>query len=390
MSSLGHGVQDAFWMFYETFWALVLGFTLSGIIQALVSRKTMLKALGDRSAKNLGKSMFFGAISSSCSYAASALAHSLNKKGANFTNSIVFMFASTNLVIDLGLVILRIMGWQFAVAEIFGGIFISILLWLALPLLVKEKTLTKVTLATDEVLEETQGTLGDAAGFTIGDFRMMQVELVAGFLVAGLVSRLVPTHMWNDLFIHGHGVWSELEGALIGPIIACISFVCSVGNIPLAASLWHNGISMSGTIAFIYADLLSLPLILIYRKYFRKQLTLRLVATLWVAISVGGFLIGEAFSLLSLTPTKRTTFLTHDHFTWNTTAVLNLVALILLLAVVLLYRANKGQSAEFAIDPVCGMQVRISDAPAHARVDGVDYYFCMEGCKQKFLEDSHR
>lgn len=385
MSSLGHGVQDAFWMFYETFWALVVGFTLSGVIQAFVSRKTMLKALGDRSAKNLGKSMFFGAISSSCSYAASALAHSLNKKGANFTNSIVFMFASTNLVIDLGLVILRIMGWQFAVAEILGGIFISILLWLAPPLLAKEKTLTKVALASDEVLEEKRGTVGDAAGFTIGDFRMMRVELVAGFLVAGLVSRLVPTHIWNDLFIHGHGVWSELEGAVIGPIIACISFVCSVGNIPLAASLWHNGISMSGTIAFIYADLLSLPLILIYRKYFGKQLTLRLVATLWAAISVGGFLIGEAFSLLSLTPTTRTTLLTHDHFSWNTTAALNLIALILLLAVVLLYRANKGKSAEFAIDPVCGMQVRISEAPAHARVHGVDYYFCMEGCKTTFL-----
>ena len=384
MNSIRHASTDAFWMFYETFWALVLGFTLSGLIQAFVSRKTMLRGLGERSVKNLGKSMFFGAISSSCSYAASAVAHSLNKKGANFTNSMIFMFASTNLVIDLGLVIYQLMGWQFALAELFGGVLISIILWVLLP---KLFTPTKTSIAASDETDATQSksTLGDAAGFTVGDFRMMRVELLAGFLVAGLVTSIIPTHFWSAIFLHGHGVWSEFEGALIGPVIACLTFVCSVGNIPLAASLWHNGISMSGTISFIYADLLSLPLILIYRKYFGKSDTFKLVAAFWAAISLSGFLIGELFSIFKLVPKARITFFLHDHFTWNTTAILNCVALIVLCAVIALYRGNKGKSADFAIDPVCGMQVRISDAPAHIRVYGVDYYFCMEGCKTKFL-----
>jgi uncharacterized membrane protein YraQ (UPF0718 family)/YHS domain-containing protein len=386
MNSLARGLQDGWWMFFDTFWALILGFSLSGLIQAFVSRPTMKSLLGDHSAPAIARASFFGVISSSCSYAASGLANSLQKKGADFTAAMVFMFASTNLVIELGLVLWVLIGWQFAAAEFIGGALMILLLWAVLPWATRGLTISNrgLTLA-DEDSMPPQPSLRDAAGFAIGDFRMMRTELVAGFIVAGLATRLIPTHIWTSLFLSGHGAVAQVENAFIGPVIACISFVCSVGNIPLAAALWHAGITFGGTISFIYADLLSLPLILLYRKYFGVRLTRRLVVVFWFVMSISGLVTGGIFAGFKWIPARHAVAMSTRHVGMNATTILDVLSLVLVAIIILLYLSKPGENSDFAVDPVCGMQVRKSAAAAIAEVDGVTYYFCMEGCKENFL-----
>ena len=398
-AKLIHGALEGWWMFFDTFWALVFGFILSGAIQTFISRARMRRSLGSHDAKSIARASFFGMVSSSCSYAASALAKSIFSKGADFTASMVFMFASTNLVIELGFVLWILMGWQFAIAEFLGGAIMIILLTLTIPRLIPLSMVQSVRDPVDLMAgenETNEASLSsrlrsltqwqNAAGYTIGDFTMMRFELVIGFLIAGLASYLIPQSAWNSLFLHGHGVLGTVENAVIGPFIAIISFVCSVGNVPLAAALWANGISFGGTISFIFADLISLPLIVIYRKYYGGALTLRLVALFWAVMSLSGLLTQGIFALFSLTPHRMNMTMTTHHWGANLTTVLNAIALILVGIVFWLHRHKREVSVEFAQDPICGMQVRISDAPAHTQVDGVDFYFCMPGCKEKFLQ----
>ena len=386
MSATLNGLGDGWWMFYETFWALILGFSLSGLIQAYISRNRMKSLLGDHSAPAVARATIFGIISSSCSYAASGLANSLHKKGADFTAAMIFMFASTNLVIELGLVLFVLIGWQFAAAEFIGGLIMIGLLWVTLPRVTRGLVANNRGLAmADEEAIPSQPSIRDAAGFAIGDYRMMRTELIIGFIVAGLATRLVPTHVWTSLFVSGHGWLTQAENALIGPVIACISFVCSVGNIPLAAALWHAGITFGGTISFIFADLLSLPLILLYRKYFGVRLTRRLVFVFWGVISLSGLITDQIFSALHWIPVRRSVVANTHHVGLNATTILNGFSLSLVAFIIWAYRHKPGESSDFAVDPVCAMQVRKSDAAATAKVNGVDYYFCMEGCKTSFL-----
>jgi len=373
-------------MFYETFWALIFGFSLSGVIQAFVSRTKMQSLLGDHSAPSIARASFFGVISSSCSYAASGLAHSLHKKGADFTASMVFMFASTNLVIELGLVLWVLVDWQFAAAEFIGGALMILMLWVILPWATRGLAINNRGLyMADEQAMPSNPTLRDAAGFAIGDFRMMRVELVVGFIVAGLATRLIPTHIWLSLFLSGHGWVAQVENAVIGPFIACISFVCSVGNIPLAAALWHAGITFGGTISFIFADLLSLPLILLYRKYFGAGLAYRLVFVFWGVMSISGLVTDRIFTALGWIPARHPVVMSAGHIGLNATTILNAISLLIVGIIIWLYSRKSGESGDFAVDPVCGMQVRKSDAAATAATNGVTYYFCMEGCKESFL-----
>jgi uncharacterized membrane protein YraQ (UPF0718 family)/YHS domain-containing protein len=376
-------------MFFHTFWALVIGFTLSGAVQAFVSRKNMRQQLGDASAKSITKASLFGVISSSCSYSASALAKSLFSKGANFTASMVFMFASTNLVIELGLVLWILMGWQFAVAEFIGGTIMILLLKLLIPRLIPAKLIAQSQAsfeAMDNSNSEKKATWHDAAGYTIGDFKMLRTELIVGFVVAGLAAKLIPASFWSALFLSDRGVISSIENAIIGPVIAFISFVCSVGNVPLAAALWHGGITFGGTIAFIFADLISLPLVLIYRKYYGTKLAIRLTLVFWLVMSLSGFITEAIFSALGQIP-KVTHNMSHSNsIGWNYTTILNVVALLLIIWVYWMYRTQRtdGENQEFAKDWVCGMQVRISDAPATYALNGKNYYFCMQGCADTF------
>ena len=385
-------------MFFDTFWAMVLGFTLSGLIQAFVSRKRMRELLGDHKPRTVARASIFGMVSSSCSYAASALAKSLFAKGADFTASMIFMFASTNLVIELGLVIWILIGWQFAAAEFVGGVVMITLLALLIPRLIPTQMIASVTQSSMEV--EDTGEMGvaskanirDAAGYTIGDFTMLRTELVIGFIVAGLASTLIPTSFWNRLFLTGHGFIASVENVVIGPVIAFISFVCSVGNVPLAGALWNGGISFGGTISFIFADLVALPLVLIYRKYYGTKLAIRLTLVFWLVMSLSGLITEYLFKLVSVTPQMHTMVMGQKHFGLNFTTVLNFIALAILILVFWLYktRGNSDLNSGYAKDWVCGMQVEIANAAATYVYQGKSYYFCMPGCMESFAAEPEK
>ena len=399
MTKIWHGLLEGWWMFFDTFWALVLGFVLSGIVQAFISRNKMEKSLGRRDARAIGRASLFGIISSSCSYAASALSRSIFLKGADFTTSIVFMFASTNLVIELGIVLWLLLGWQFALAQFVGGAVMILLLAVILPRFIPAKLVqdvrdlnsrdeNSISGMESEHSPSTSQKLRASAGYTIGDFIMLRKELIFGFAISGLAMTLVPLSFWNSLFISGNGIWSMIENAVLGPFLAFISFVCSVGNVPLAAALWNSGITFGGVISFIFADLLALPLVLIYVKYYGRALAIRLSLLFWLVMSVSGLVTELIFQALSLIPDQRQHSMGRTHFGSNFTTYMNLLALIVVTFVFWTYKKGPaGEDSEFAQDPICGMQVRKADAPASVEYEGQMYYFCMDGCKEGFLKE---
>ncbi len=417
---LGRGLREGFFMFWETLWALVLGFTLSGAVQAFVSKDQMRAKFGDHRPAAVARASGYGMVSSSCSYAASAMSKSLFAKGADFTSSMIFMFASTNLVVELGVVMLVLLGWQFAAAEFVGGpimiallavaggfVFAGPVLQRALSRVRGEETGGHDHHAMTGVTTERQDELGtqplaqklrsaaawsDASNYAVADVTMLRRELVIGYVAAGLIATVVPTWLWNDLFVHGHGFWTDLENALVGPIIAVVSWVCSIGNVPLAAALWSGGISFGGVIAFIFADLISMPLILIYRKLYGGRLTLRMVGLFYIIMAIAGLVTQWIFAALGAIPSRRTFNITAAHFQWNYTTYLNFVFIVVAIGVWWLarHRERFGGGVGYAIDPVCGMQVRTNDAPAHSTYDGHQYYFCADRCREKFEEDPER
>ncbi|MGC8489721.1 MAG: permease, partial [Clostridia bacterium] len=421
----------------ETLWALVLGFGLSGAVQAFVSKENMQRTLGNHRPAAVARASGFGAMSSSCSYAASAMAKSLFQKGADFVAAMVFMVASTNLVIELGLVLLVLIGWQFAAAEFVGGPLMIVLLALVGGLVFRgplvetaRRGLTKPAARSEartggspakgaggadrarrEALDEargehqrtveqapwatklrSKGAWADAATYAIADVTMLRKELVIGYTVAGFLAALVPATFWAALFVTGHGGWTSVENAAIGPLIAVVSWVCSVGNVPLAAALWKGGISFGGVISFVFADLISMPLILIYRKFYGWRLTLRLVLVFYVVMAIAGLAVGELFSAVGLVPTVRRASVVAVDFSWNYTSVLNIVFLMVFVGLLWMkrHREQLGGGAGFAIDPVCGMQVRIADAPAEATWDGKSYWFCSDRCRVRFEAEPER
>jgi hypothetical protein len=232
----------------------------------------------------------------------------------------------------------------------------------------------------------------DAASYAVADVTMLRRELVIGYTIAGFLAVLVPTHVWNVLFIHGHGFWTSLENALVGPIIAILSWVCSIGNVPLAAALWSGGISFGGVISFIFADLIAMPLILIYRKFYGPKLTLRIVALFYVLMATAGLATEGIFRLFNAVPTTRSLTVTSAHFEWNYTTFLNILFILLAVAVYWFSKNKKrfGGGEGYAIDPSCGMQVRISDAPATAVIDGTTHYFCSDRCHDLHLGSQGR
>jgi uncharacterized membrane protein YraQ (UPF0718 family) len=412
LGDVGAGLKEAFFMFWETLWALVLGFTLSGAVQAFVSRDEMRRVLGDRRAATVARATGLGAVSSSCSYAATAMAKSLFQKGADFFAAMVFMFASTNLVVELGLVLIVLMGWQFAAAEFVGGP-IMIVLLVALGGLFISKALIGearrraqggtgehqhgvdgshedgATLVRRPWRERLRSKAGwsDAASYTMSDLSMLRRELVIGYVIAGLLAALVPMDVWNEVFLRGHGFWTTLENVIVGPLIACITFVCSVGNVPMAAALWHGGISFGGVISFIFADLIALPLLLIYRKFYGGKVALRLFALFWLVMAAAGLIVELLFSALGLVPTERPEQVVHTGFQWNYTTYLNIVFLVVF-GVLLWLAHNRGRlggGEEHATDPVCGMQVERAAAPATAAWAGTRHWFCSDHCRDRFL-----
>jgi uncharacterized membrane protein YraQ (UPF0718 family)/YHS domain-containing protein len=411
---IGRSLREGFFMFWETLWALVLGFTLSGVVQAFVSKEQMQAKLGNHRPAAVGRAAGYGMVSSSCSYAASAMSKSLFAKGADFVAAMVFMIASTNLVVELGIVMLVLLGWQFMAAEFVGGPIMIILLALlggfvfrsALVEAARRRVqgdgahghdhaaMTGVSAERQEELEQSSwsskvrspGAWSDAASYAVADATMLRRELVIGYTIAGFLAVLVPTHVWNVLFIHGQGFWTILENALVGPLIAVVSFVCSIGNVPLAAALWSGGISFGGVISFIFADLIAMPLILIYRKFYGTKLTLRIVGLFYVLMATAGLATEGIFRIFHAVPTTRSLQVTSAHFEWNYTTFLNILFLVLVVGVWWLARNKKrfGGGTGYAIDPSCGMQVRMADAPATAVVNGDTLYFCSDRCQSRY------
>ncbi len=392
---IGRALRESLYMFVATLWPLAFGFALSGAIQAFATREQMERRLGDHRAPAVLRASGYGVVSSSCSYAASAMAKSLFQRGADFVTSMVFMFASTNLVIELGVVLAVLIGWRFLAAQFVGGAIMILLLTLIGGAAFASREIE----AARRRLEETNGddpplrrplserlrdpaSWQDAAAYAISDLKMLRFELVIGYLVAGALAVLVPASAWSALFVSGHGFWTSLENALIGPLIAMLSCVCSVGNVPLAAALWSGGISFGGVIAFLFADLISLPLLFIYRRYYGR-LVWKMLPVFWGVMSAAGLLTEGIFRLLGLVPVAHQGTLDHVHLgLW--TIVLDLVALAVLGALLLVHHRRPDREGRLATDPVCGMQVEKSNPGAVLNLSGERHYFCSEGCRDHF------
>jgi uncharacterized membrane protein YraQ (UPF0718 family) len=358
-SALPDALSFAFGMFWEILWALILGFALSGAVQAVVSKGEMRRLMPDDSPRSLCLATGLGAASSSCSYAAVALARSLFRKGANFTAAMAFEFASTNLVIELGLIIWLLLGWQFVLAEFIGGPLMIVLLAIIFRIFLKRR------LVEDARAEADRGVLGrmdghaemdmsvheqgplwrrltSPKGFTatanyfVMDWAAIWIDIFGGLLIAGALAAWVPESWWQSLFLENHDTLAKFWGPLIGPLVAIISFVCSIGNVPLAAVLWNGGISFGGVLAFIFADLIVLPILDIYRKYYCWKLAGFLLASFYATMVAASLIIEFVFAGLDLIPSERKAKVVEASLRWNYTTALNTV--FLGLAALLLWR----------------------------------------------------
>src|ERR1700736_2672650 len=326
LGALGDALRFAFGMTWEILWALILGFALSGAVQALVSKRQMRRLLPDDSPRTLAVAAGLGAVSSSCSYAAVALARSLFRKGANFTSAMAFQFASTNLVVELGIILAVLMGWQFTAAEFVGGPIMIALMALLFRRFLKPWMVEEARRQADrgvlgrmeghaemdmsvpggdsvwKRLRSTQG-LTAISDYFVMDWAAVWMDIVGGLLIAGALAAWVPNSFWQGLFLQHPGALTTVWGPLIGPLVAMLSFVCSIGNVPLAAVLWNGGISFGGVMAFIFADLIILPILNIYRKYYGRRVALFLFATFYASMAAAGLIADLVFKLTSLEPT---------------------------------------------------------------------------------------
>jgi uncharacterized membrane protein YraQ (UPF0718 family) len=360
MTAIGDALRFAFGMTWEVLWALILGFALSGVVQAVVSKQQMRRLLPDDSARTVTVAAGLGAASSSCSYAAVALARSLFRRGANFTAAMAFQFASTNLVIELGIILAVLIGWQFTAGEFVGGPIMIALMALLFRRFLKPRMVEEARREADRGVagrmeghaEMDMSVSGSGSiwrrirspkGFTaISDYFVMDwaavwVDVFGGLLIAGALAAWVPNSFWRGLFLQHHGALATVWGPLIGPLVAMLSFVCSIGNVPLAAVLWNGGISFGGVLAFIFADLIILPVLNIYRKYYGRRMAAFLLATFYATMAAAGLIADLIFKVVGLEPTgARHAKVTDAGVTWNYTTVLNIV--FLLLAAVLVAR----------------------------------------------------
>src|SRR5438270_9031304 len=351
VQSIGQALFTSFSMFWEILWPLILGFTLSGIVQAVVSHQAMAKTLGCDGPRCLTFATLFGIASSSCSYAAVALARSIFLKGASFTAAMAFEIASTNLVIELGIILIILMGWQFAAAEFVGGILMVIFIALIFRLTLTPKL---VQMARAHAEKGLMGRMeGHAAmdmsvsggsffsrllsprGFTavsnffVMDWASVWVDIALGLLIAGALAAWVPNSFWNAFFFSNNPTIAKIEGPLVGPLVAVFSFVCSVGNVPLAAVLWRGGISFGGVVSFIFADLIILPILEVYRKYYGWKVMGYILLTFYVTMAAAGYVVEFLFQALGIIPQDRRVAAITEGVQWNYTSILNIIFLVL-------------------------------------------------------------
>ncbi len=410
-------LQMAFFMFWEVLWPLALGFLISAVVQSVVSRRAVQHVLGKDDLRGITFAALLGAASSSCSYAAVAVARGLFRKGSTFANAILFEFASTNLVFELGLVLLVLLGWQFLAAELAGGLLMIAILALAFKYTLRARMVEAARTQAERGLRGrmeghgemdmsiTDGPflrrlLSPRAFTAVSHYFYMDVaslaqDLAVGFLISGALAAWVPNSFWQTLFITRDPAVAAVWGPIVGPIISMLSFVCSVGNVPLAVVLWNGGISFGGVISFIFADLIIVPIINIYRKYYGGRTAVYLLVVSYLAMVLAGFVIGGLFQLFGWVPAHHYVAVFQTRPSWNYTTFLNLA--VLAVAAILGWRFLRTGGPEMLrmmeapastrsttpVDPVCGMTVDPKGAP-RSSYDGVTYYFCSAGCKAAF------
>ncbi len=359
LHAVGHAVTVSGSMTWEILWALILGFVVSAIVQAVVRRRTIVRFLGDDRPRTLAIAAGFGVASSSCSYAAVAIARSLFRKGADFTAAMTFEIAATNLVVELGVILALLIGWQFTAAEFVGGPVMIVFVAVFFRVFLRKRLLAAAKEQADRALAgsmeghaamdmsiETEGSLWSRLRSTQGltsishifvmEWAAVLRDVVLGLLIAGAIAAWVPDAFWVHLFAVHHPLLSKIWGPLIGPVASMLSFVCSIGNVPLAAVLWNGGISFGGVAAFVFADLIILPILVIYRKYYGTRMMLFILGSFYVAMALAGYVIELLFGLLGLVPTERHAKVGEMAIRWDYTTVLNILALAL--AAGLIYR----------------------------------------------------
>jgi len=341
----------AFAMGWEILWPLILGFALSAVVQAVVSHREMARLLPDDRPKSIATALALGAASSSCSYAAVALARSLFRKGANFAAAMAFEMASTNLVLELSIIMLAFLGWQLTLAEFVGAPIMVGLLILLFRWFLNREHLEEAKAQADKGItgrmeghaeidmSVTEGTLWQRLtserGFTaishyfVMDWASVWLDIAGGLLIAGALAAWVPAEFWQSFFLVDYPLVAKLWGPIVGPLVAVISFVCSVGNIPLAAVLWNGGISFGGVIAFIFADLIVLPILNIYRKYYGLKMAGFLFVTFYAAMAGAALIVELIFGAAGLIPARRNARVVEASISWNYTTWLNIGFLIL-------------------------------------------------------------
>jgi uncharacterized membrane protein YraQ (UPF0718 family)/YHS domain-containing protein len=391
------GLKNAFLMAWEVWWALVLGFAISAVVQAWVPRERIQRALGGSGPRPVALATGLGAASYSCSYAAIAIAKSLFQKGASAASALAFQFASTNLVFELGLVLWILIGWQFTLAEFVGGLVLIAVMTALLRLFVSRRLEAQ---AREHAQHADTGHQHAAAGTELSwsqrltsidawsdvahnfrnDWEMLWKEITVGFLLAGFIG-LLGNDFFNGLFIHSapHAL-RTVENVVVGPVVAVLSFVCSVGNVPLAAVLWSGGISFGGVVAFLFADLIVLPILAIYRKYYGSRYALRISALMFITIVIAALIVDAVFGGLGLIPNTHPTradifsSIKVDYKLFTNVAGLAIFVTLFGLTM------RRG-----ATDPTCGMKVDRHKAFRLER-DGHIHFFCSEHCRHEFAQ----
>jgi uncharacterized membrane protein YraQ (UPF0718 family) len=366
MHAIAHALAITGSMTWEIAWALILGFTLSAVVQAVVRRSAVVRLLGDDRPRTLAVAAVLGAASSSCSYAAVALARALFRRGASFTAAIAFEIASTNLVIELGVILALLMGWQFTLAEFAGGPVMIVVIAVLFRLFLTDRLLREARTQADRglagsmeghaAMDMSVGGSGSLArrllsrdGFTavshvfVMEWAAIIRDLVIGLVVAGAIAAWVPDSFWQAFFFAGHPLAAKLWGPLIGPVVAIISFVCSIGNVPLAVVLWKGGISFGGVVAFIFADLIIAPILNIYRKYYGARMAAFLLGALFAAMAIAGYVIELVFGGLGLVPSRSSARIPDQGVSWDYTTWLNIVFLVLAAMLVIRFYRTGGR-----------------------------------------------
>jgi uncharacterized membrane protein YraQ (UPF0718 family)/YHS domain-containing protein len=418
IQAIGQALQMAFFMSWEVLWPLALGFLISAVVQSVVSKQAVVKMLGRPDLRGITFATLAGAASSSCSYAAVAVARGLFRKGADFGNAIIFEFASTNLVFELGLVLVVLLGWQFVAAEFAGGLLMIAILAIAFKYTLRARMVAVARAQAEKGLVGRMeghgemdmsitdgpflGRLLSPRAFTAishyfyMDLASLWQDMLIGFLISGALAAWVPNSFWQALFLTNQPALGTIWGPIIGPIIAALTFVCSVGNVPLAVVLWNGGISFGGVVSFIFGDLVIIPILNIYRKYYGGRMSLYLLGISYAAMVLAGLVIGAVFQMLGLVPAHHFIAAFQTQPAWNYTTFLNIAALAI--AAVLGWRflvtggpemlrameASPDEKARLATDPVCGMSLDPETAAERSDYKGKSYVFCSAGCKAAF------